>query len=57
MEDDSNHVALGLVYTSPAARPQYVLACSKGVRYKRYRKYTSVNLRYGMDFDITVRPV
>ena len=29
----------------------------RGVRYKRYRKYTGVNLRYGMDFDDTVRPV
>ena len=27
---------------------------ARGVRYKRYRKYTGMNLRYGMDFDDTV---
>ena len=29
----------------------------RSVRYKRYRKYNGVNLRYGMDFDVTLRPV
>ena len=29
----------------------------RGVRYKRYRKNTDVNLRYGMDFDVTMGPV
>ena len=37
--------------------PLLIVLATRAVRYKLYGKYTGVNLRYGMDFDVTGRPV
>ena len=44
---------IGTASTCPDTPALY----TRGVRYQRNRKYIGGNLRYGMNFDVTARPV